>query len=136
MEPALRAECARLGLDDRVTFVGFTDDTARHYGEFSVFAMSSRTEQMPIALVEAMACGLPVVATDVGDTRAVLAESNRELVVPPRDPAQLAAALDRLCADAGLRRRLGADNRAAAAAHFEARECLERFAAVYRSALR
>lgn len=136
MEPALRAECARLKLDGRVTFVGFTDDTARHYREFTVFAMSSRTEQMPIALVEAMACGLPVVATDVGDTRAVLAESNRELVVPPRDPAQLAAALDRLCADAALRRRLGVDNRAAAASRFEARECLERFAAVYRSALR
>ncbi len=136
MEPALRAECARLGLEERVTFVGFTDDTARHYREFTVFAMSSRTEQMPIALVEAMACGLPVVATDVGDTRAVLAESNRELVVPPRDPAQLAAALDRLCADAALRRRLGVDNRAAAASRFEARECLERFAAVYRSALR
>jgi glycosyltransferase involved in cell wall biosynthesis len=136
MEPALRAECARLGLDGRVTFVGFTDDTARHYREFTVFAMSSRTEQMPIALVEAMACGLPVVATDVGDTRAVLAESNRELVVPPRDPAQLAAALDRLCADAALRRRLGVDNRDAAASRFEARECLERFAAVYRSALR
>ena len=136
MEPALRAECARLKLDGRVTFVGFTDDTARHYREFTVFAMSSRTEQMPIALVEAMACGLPVVATDVGDTRAVLAESNRELVVPPRDPAQLAAALDRLCADAALRRRLGVDNRDAAASRFEARECLERFAAVYRSALR
>lgn len=135
LEGALRAECERLGLVDRVTFVGFTDDTASHYRQFSVFAMSSRTEQMPIALVEAMACGLPVVATDVGDTRAVLAEANRGLVVPPGDPAALASSLDRLCADAALRRRLGADNRATAAARFEARECLERFAEVYRRAL-
>ncbi|MGC6486584.1 MAG: glycosyltransferase family 4 protein [Planctomycetota bacterium] len=136
LEAALRAEQARLKLEGCVEFVGFTDDTARHYREFTVFAMSSRTEQMPIALVEAMACGLPVVATDVGDTRAVLAESNRDLVVPSGDPARLAAALDRLCADPALRRRLGADNRAVAAARFEATECLERFADVYRRALR
>jgi len=132
LEAELRAEAERLGLGERVTFAGFTNDTAQHYRTFAVFAMSSKTEQMPIALVEAMASGLPVAATDVGDIRAVVAEPNRDCIVPPGDPAALAEVLDRLCADRALRRRLGAANRAVASERFGAAACLERFCAVYR----
>ena len=131
LEGELRRQCAQLGLEDRVAFEGFTDDTSEHYRGFSVFVMSSRTEQMPIALVEAMASGLPVVATDVGDVRAVVAEANRAWSVAPGDPAALAAALDRVCGDEALRRRLGEANREEAAQRFAADACLERFAAVY-----
>ncbi|MEC7723879.1 MAG: glycosyltransferase, partial [Planctomycetota bacterium] len=136
LEVDLRAEAARLGLVDRVTFVGFVSDTAAHYRDFTVFAMSSQTEQMPIALVEAMACGLPVVATDVGDVRVVVSEPNRPLVAPPGDPLALARALDQLAADPALRRRLGDANRAKAAELYEARTCLERFCAAYERAAR
>jgi glycosyltransferase involved in cell wall biosynthesis len=134
LAPALRDEAMRLGLGERVTFVGQTDDTAPWYQRFDVFVLSSRTEQMPIAMLEAMASGLPVVATDVGDVRAILAAD--ECVVPPQDPEALAGALSRVVGDAGLRARLGAANRRVAQERYESAVCLDRFAQVYRGAMR
>ncbi len=127
----LRAEAAELGVAPRVEWAGAVADTAPCYARFSVFALSSRTEQMPLVLLEAMACGLPVVATDVGDVRAVLPPSAADGVVAAGDPAALADALQRVLADAGLRARLGADNRRRAEQHHESRGCLGRFAALY-----
>ena len=80
-------------------------------GAFDVFALTSDTEQMPYAVVEAMAARLPVLSTDVGDVAAIVAGDNRPFVVPRDKPAALADAMTRLCADAPLRRRLGAANR-------------------------
>ena len=111
-----------------------TDDTAAGYRAMHGFVLSSRTEQMPIAMLEAMASGLAVVATDVGDVRAILPDSAQDLIVPRAEPAALAAALRRVIGDAGLRQRLGADNRRTVERDYEARVCLERFAAVYRTA--
>ena len=56
-----------LGIHDRVIITGSVVDTARYYRAFDVFALSSDTEQMPLSVLEAMASGLPVVSTDVGD---------------------------------------------------------------------
>jgi glycosyltransferase involved in cell wall biosynthesis len=134
LERALREQAAAAGLGDRVRFTGPVTDTAPCYATFTVFALSSRTEQMPIALLEAMACGLPVVATDVGDVRAVLPPSGAAHVVPREDPAALAAALRPLLADAALRARLGADNRRTVEQHFAAGPCLDRFVQVYERA--
>ena len=130
----LRERAQSLGLGDRVTFTGPVGDTAPCYHEFAVFVLSSRTEQMPIAMLEAMASGLPVVATDVGDVRRMLPASARACVVAKEDPAALAAALRPLLADAALRARLGADNRAAAEQHYQLAACYDRFVAVYRDA--
>jgi glycosyltransferase involved in cell wall biosynthesis len=135
VEAELRAEAARLGLGERVTFAGQTDDTAPWYQRFDVFVLSSRTEQMPIAMLEAMASGLPVVATDVGDVRAILPADAGGCVVPPGDPDALAAALARVVGDAALRVRLGAANRRVVEERYESALCLERFAQLYRSAM-
>jgi glycosyltransferase involved in cell wall biosynthesis len=74
-----------------------------------VYAFSSRHEGFPVALVEAMACGLPVVATDVGGVRDILPAGERSggVVVPPRDPVGFAAALGRLLDDESLAQALG-----------------------------
>tara|TARA_B100000614_G_scaffold99671_1_gene89591 strand:- start:337 stop:672 length:336 start_codon:yes stop_codon:yes gene_type:complete len=86
---------------------------------FDVFAMSSDTEQMPVGLIEAMAAGRAVVATDVGDIRSMVAEANRPYVVPLGDDAAYGRALEELLRDPALRARLGADNAAKARATYD-----------------
>jgi glycosyltransferase involved in cell wall biosynthesis len=81
LEAVLRAQCAAAGLGDDVRFEGFRDDPHLFLHELDLFMLSSQTEQLPIALIEAMLCGLPVVATDVGDVRASLPVQQQPLVV-------------------------------------------------------
>lgn len=132
----LQALAAQLGITDRCHFSGPVTDTSRSYAAFDVFVLSSRTEQMPLVLLEAMACGLPVVATDTGDVRAILPECAQPFVVQREDPAALAAALRAMLADHALRIRLGAENRRVVEQRYAAPACLDRFAAVYAGARR
>ena len=104
---AARAE----GVADRLLLPGFLPDAARYVGHFDIFALSSDSEQFPISLVEAMAAGLPVVATEVGDVASMVAPGNRRYIVPPEDEPGLAEALGRLVASRDLRHRLGSANR-------------------------
>ena len=100
-----------MGVSARVEFVGVVTDSAPVYREMDIFVLTSDTEQMPLTLLEAMATGLPVVSTDVGDVRQMLAEPNHPFLSPRRDAATLATHIDRLVEDASLRRRVGAENR-------------------------
>lgn len=109
----LQALAAELGIAERVDFLGYVREPAGLYAGFDVVALSSDTEQMPMCVLEAMAAGLPVVSTDVGDIRAMVSPENGELLVP-RDDAALAAVLGRALGDAELRGRLGEANRAKA----------------------
>lgn len=136
LDAELRALAQSLDLAARVHFAGPVTDTSQSYAAFDVFALSSRTEQMPMVLLEAMACGLPVVATDVGDVRRILPAEGQPFVVPARDPEAFASALRVLREDAGLRQRLGAANRRVVEERYESRLCLDRFATIYRGAMR
>ncbi len=133
----LREQAEQLGVAARVEFAGAVTDAAPWYSRFSVFVLSSRTEQMPLALLEAMASGLPVVATDVGDVRAMLppAAAAAGCIVPAGDAAALARALAALLADPALRARLGADNRRTVEQRYEAAQCFDRFVRVYVQAI-
>lgn len=104
---ALAAGSAAAG---RIHFAGYIDRPEKVLGLMDVFAMSSDTEQMPNAMLQAMAAGRPVVATDVGDTRPILAKENRACVFPVGDRTAYAAGLAALIADKPLRDRLGAAN--------------------------
>ncbi len=128
--PALEALATDLGLSERTRFAGFLEDPAEAYAALDLFALPSRSEQMPLALVEAMACGLPVVATAVGDVEEILAGGG--LTVPPGEPQAFARALATLLADEDLRRRLGAANRRRVRAQYPLAKTLESYTALYR----
>ena len=85
--PALEALAASLGVAERVCFAGHHLDTAAFYAQFDIFALSSDTEQMPLSVIEAMASGLPVVSTDVGDVRLMVASENIPFVTGLDDAA-------------------------------------------------
>lgn len=82
-----------LGLEDTVRFHGLVPDAASVYRAFDAFVLSSRTEGTPISLFEAMHAGVPVVAARVGGVPDVVRDDVEARLVPPEDPAALAAAL-------------------------------------------
>ena len=98
---------AALGLEDRVVLTGERGDVAQLLAAADVFVLSSAWEGLPLGLLEAMAQGLPVVSTDVGDVAGVLPAAAGGLV-PPGQPERLAEALRPLLADAERRRACGA----------------------------
>lgn len=126
----LEALAAELGLGARATFSGALADPAEAYAGFDIFALTSDTEQMPLSVLEAMACGLPVVSTDVGDVRAMLTPDNARFVCPLEDSA-ITAALRDLSADPVLRRQLGAANRAKAVADYDEAVMVEAWRALF-----
>ncbi len=112
----LEAQAHALGLSERVVFTGFVDRPGSVLGELDVYVLTSDTEQMPISVLEAMAVGLPVLATDVGDLRLMLPAESRNTCVFARDQEKaFADRLAALLASPDERRRLGALNRAKAA---------------------
>jgi glycosyltransferase involved in cell wall biosynthesis len=125
----LERQAAQLGMTHQVIFAGHVTDPAPFYAGFDVFALSSDTEQMPIAVIEAMAAGLPVAATDVGDLRAMLAEANIPCIVP-RDDAAFASCLATLLDDAALRTRIGVANRTRALQAFDQERMFAAYAAL------
>jgi glycosyltransferase involved in cell wall biosynthesis len=114
---ALEALATAEGVGRQVEFAGHCADPAPLYAGFDIFALSSDTEQMPLSVLEAMASGLPVAATDVGDIADMLDATNRPYVVAREDGA-LADALARLAVRGDLRAALGAANRARAESVF------------------
>ncbi|MET0375570.1 MAG: glycosyltransferase [Rhizorhabdus sp.] len=132
---AIRAEADGLGIAARVILPGFVRDPVRYMAGFDIFALSSDSEQFPISLVEAMACGLPGLMTDVGDIAAMAAPENRAFIQPPSDEAALAAGLARLAADPALRRAIGAANRVVALRDFAEQAMISRYHNLYWSVM-
>ncbi|OJY67549.1 MAG: glycosyl transferase family 1 [Sphingobium sp. 66-54] len=115
---AIRAQAAALGMDD-VLMAGSPPHPRDYIGAFDIFALSPDGGPVPVALVAAMAAGLPVIAADAADVSAMVAPGNRRFVVPPGDTARLRAALETLAADPALRAQLGDLNR------LRARQCFD-----------
>lgn len=114
--PRLAAQARVAGLEKAVIFAGQQRDVAPFYALASVFALPSHSEGSPLVLLEAMAAGVPVAATVVGGVPEMVTNEESALLVPPRQPAQLAEALRRLLDDPGLASRLAASASARVAA--------------------
>lgn len=115
MRERLIRRVERLGLADRVAFPGFVGSVAAEMRAADVFCRPSRSEGLPLTLLEAMASGLPPVVTPVAGVPEVVTDGETGRLVPPDDPGAVADALGDLLADADRRRRLGTAARAHAA---------------------
>ena len=121
---------ARLGVADRVHFPGLCREVPELLAGGDVFVLSSAWEGMPMAVIEAMAAGLPVVATAVGGVPELVEDGITGVLVPAGDTGALAAALGGLARDPARRRSLG-EAGAARAACFDTRTMLARYAALF-----
>lgn len=133
--PTLAALAGELGIADKVILPGHIDAVEKSLGWFDVFAMSSDTEQMPNSLLQAMAAGLPVAATDVGDIKHVLASENGPYVVSKHDDGLLTDALRRLLADPEARARLGDCNQHHVRATYSQDRMFDEYEKLYQSSL-
>lgn len=124
-------------LASRVFLVGARphDEVPQWLRAADVFVLASHNEGLPNVVLEAMACGLPVVATDVGGTSEAVSHGRTGLLVPAGDVQRLAQALDRLLGDAEERERMGQAGRRVAVTDFNWRTCGESLVALYRDML-
>lgn len=118
------------GFGIAVEFTGHLASPETAYQRFDIFALSSESEAMPLSLLEAMASGLPVVATNVGDVQKMVAPENRPYIVPRRAQA-LADAMATLCCAPELRREIGALNRRRVENEYNQETMFVRWAALY-----
>lgn len=111
--PALEARAAELGIGERVHWTGYQPHelVLRYIRAADAFVLSSHTEGLSHVLLEALSVGTPVVATAVGGNTEILTDNQSGLLVPPNDPAALAAAINRLASDQALRSRLAEGGR-------------------------
>lgn len=125
----------RSGWEDRVIFAGRQREIPRWLSLFSVFVQPSLIESDPLAVHEAMAMGLPIVATNRGGLPELLAEGEAGLLVPPGRPDALAEAILELAADPARARALGEQARRRAVARYNLRDYQERLWELYQSLL-
>lgn len=132
---AIEAHIASLGMQDRVFLPGHAPDPAAVMPLFDLFALSSDSEQFPISVIEAMAAGLAIVSTDVGDIKDMVSEPNRTFVDDVEDVAELMEGINALADYPEHRLPIGAANRAKAAAEYGEDKMITAYRGIYGGAL-
>ncbi len=137
IRPGLEARARALGVDASIAFLGKVshDDVGWVMSAGDVFVLPSLSEGLPTVVCEAMACGLPVVATAVDGTPEIVDDPATGLLVPPRDPSALATALARVLDDAALREAMGAEALRRSAADYTWAANARRMEDVYRQVM-
>lgn len=130
--PALEASIKQANLEERFRLPGTTDSPQQWYGIFDCALMTSTTEAFPITLIEAMACGLPVVATDIAGIPDIVVHGETGFLASPSELDKLAQYVIRLASDPELRQRMGTVGRKRALAEFDAKVMIERYARMFR----
>lgn len=132
---ALENRAGELGIADRVRFVGFQPDPYPFLASFDVFLMTSQFEGFPIALVEAMVMGIPVVSTDVGGVSEALGDDQTGLLAPSGDSAGLAGHVIELLGDEQRRKEFAERARVRARSEFTLERMVEHVEATYEELL-
>lgn len=132
---SLEQRCCQLGITEQTEFLGHMDDMPHFYRNIDLYALPSVTEGLPLGVLEAMASGIPVVATTVAGTPEAVRDGVDGLLVPPRNVCALTAALRQLLGDPEARRKMGESGRVRVIEAFS----LERFSSeifdIYREML-
>lgn len=135
LRSTLEHYAAELGIADRVRFLGWRRDLATIYAASDVFLLTSRNEGTPVALIEAMASGVPGVSTDVGGVKDVIVSSDSGARVVEHSADALAVPLVRYLADPALRRQAGVRARAAVVDRFSLDRLVDDIRTLYRGLL-
>lgn len=132
---AIQQSAAAMGIADRLVMPGFLPQPHRYVGLFDLLALSSRSEQFPVSVVEAMAAGLPIASTPVGDVPLMVSAENLPFMAENAHEVHLRDAMQPLVADAELRARVGAANRVKAQAEYDEALMIRRYAELYEGAM-
>jgi glycosyltransferase involved in cell wall biosynthesis len=132
---AILDSAENMGLEDALVLPGFLSAPHKFVGLFDIMAMSSKSEQFPIAVIEGMAAGLPIVSTAVGDVPRMVSAENAPFIVAQASEVALRDAIELLARDPGLRAAVGAANRAKAAAEYDEVMMIQRYAGLYEAAM-
>jgi L-malate glycosyltransferase len=128
---SLEAAARELGVSDRIRLLGARQDVPSLLACADLFALPSLSEGLSVCLLEAMAAGVPIVATNIGGNDEVLEDGRTGLLVPPASPAPLAEAIRRLSGDPDLAGRLVFAARTTVESRFTSRRMVQRVTAVY-----
>jgi glycosyltransferase involved in cell wall biosynthesis len=133
--PSLEALARQLDLDRRIRFLGWQRDLPSLYSTMDLFALTSLNEGTPVSMIEAMAAGVPVVATDVGGVPDVVEHGITGQLVPPRDPQALSDAILQAARQPGPTAAMAARAKAAVAERFDASRLVQDIDRLYRRTL-
>lgn len=132
---AVREQARRSSAASRIDFVGETEQPEEWYPRFDLYANTSFSEGMSNAVLEAMACALPVVASAIAGNQCWLREETNALFFPADDDAALARQIVRFASDRALGQRMGLENLRRVRAEYDNRDFLRRYEALYRDLL-
>ena len=134
-EKALHKKVYDLGIEKNIHFAGYRNNLQDLYPAMDVFVMSSLREGLPLTMLEAMAAGVPVVATEVGGIPECIRDKQSGLLIPPRNPRALAEAIRKILNDDGLRQTLIAGAKADVTARFSIERMVKDHEAVYQDVM-
>jgi len=129
--PALQQLASELGIEHRVHFAGYQDNVVEYLQMADVFVFPSFAEGLSNSLLEAMACGLPIVTTDVEGNKEAIVDGENGLLVPAVDPTELSSALSKVITCRSLADRLGSEARRTVVSKYSLEQVAERYIRVY-----
>ena len=135
LRPGVEQLAAKLNVSDRLTILGYVDDMGAWYRTFDVFLLTSANEGAPVVAIEALAAGVPVVATDAGGTRTVVDDDETGFLTPIGDVRGLAERVTALRDDPALRERMSNEGRVRMRTRFSTDRMVEDVDAVYAHAM-